>query len=94
MKLYEDSMVAKVLGINPGVYSKYINGKIIPKGKTLDRHNDTLEEKLKELLKAEEPEQQEYQTSKQEKDMAGLRMEIAELHKKTDRILDLLEKKK
>ncbi len=93
-KFFRAYIIANILGIDKGVFSKYINGEKIPGDDTIDKFNSILEGRLKEILKTEEPEQQKYQAKQQVKDIAGLKAEIAKLNKKADRILALLEKKK
>jgi uncharacterized membrane protein len=92
-KFYRAYLISNILGIDKSVFSRYINGGIIPGDDTLDKFNSILEERLKKVMVAKEPEQGN-KAKKQAKDLAELKAEIAELNKKTDRILALLRKMK
>jgi hypothetical protein len=89
-KYYRDYMVANVLGIDKGTFSKYTNkeskGHIIPGDDTLTKFIDLIDQKLKELDLAKEA-KQEYGTKKTAKDIRELKAGMVKLNRKADRII-------
>jgi hypothetical protein len=96
-KFYRGYMVAKVLGIDKGNFSKYTSKKeetrIIPGDDTLVKFIDLLDQKLEELNLVKEA-RQEYGTNKLAKELRDLKGGMAKLNKKAEQIIALLDKKK
>jgi hypothetical protein len=85
-KFFRAYIIGNMLGIDKGVFSKYINGGIIPGDDTLDKFNSILEERLKEVSVAKEPSQV-YETKRHAKDMRELKTEMTKMNRKQDRII-------
>ena len=91
-EFYRAYVIAKIVNIDKGVFSKYINGEIIPGDDTLNKFNAILEEQLLKVKTAKKAKRA-GGTKKQAKEIADLKAEMVELHKKVDRFIALLEKK-
>ncbi len=93
VKHWRGAPIAKLLDLDEGNFSRYINGVEIPSIDSLNIYNSILEEELKKVLLMKDPPQFEYSIGHQEhaEEIRNLNIKVENLEKNVEKILALLE---